>query len=465
MNKRVQFLYDNSPVPVQNAMLSAYGLYLRRLRYGPRHREVFTELMRSQWLGEDELASRQRRELRRLVQHARVTVPFYATLPAVERGDAAELEGLPLVTKDAVQSAGTAIVSRTYAGARLTEIHTGGTTGKPLNIRCTSEVLQANYAFFSRFQTWTGFARGERSATFAGRNIVPRRGDDSGVYWRRNRAANTLLLSSYHLSPRNIPGYVRALRDFQPRLIDSYPSSLAPIAKHLLEHGITDIRPRAIITSSETLDPAARADLTHAFGCPVFDHYGAAEMAALITQCERGTYHVNPEFGIVELLDERGRPVAPGETGQIVATGFLNDVQPLIRYATGDLAVQGTGRCACGRAFPHVERVIGRMDDVIITPEGRRIGRMDPVFKVTAGLHETQIIQDRRDHVRVEIVTAADFREADGDTLKREIERRLGPSMRVDVVRVPHIQRAASGKLRTVVNLVDRATPTQDATQ
>lgn len=462
MNRGAQFLYDRSPVAVQNGLLSAYGLYLRRLRYGLVHRATLEELLRSQWLGAAELAERQSRELVRLVRHARATVPFYAHLPQLDRGDADGLRALPLVSKDAIQAADLDMVSGAYRGARLKEIHTGGTTGKPLNIRCTSEVLQRNYAFFDRFRSWTGCRPGERSATFAGRNIVPRSGDDSGVYWRRNHAANAMLLSSYHLSPDNIPGYVRALQGFAPTLIDSYPSSLAPVAQYVLQHGITDIRPRAIITSSETLEPEARAELEAAFGCRVFDHYGAAEMAALITQCEKGTYHVNPEFGIVELLDDTGSPVAPGEVGQIVATGFLNDVQPLIRYATGDLAVRGSGECPCGRAFPHVQRIIGRRDDVIITPDGRRIGRLDPVFKVTAGLHETQIIQDRRDHVRVEVVTTPLFVDADGETLKREIERRLGPTMKVDIVRVAHIERAASGKLRTVVNLVDRQTPIRE---
>ena len=136
----------------------------------------------------------------------------------------------------------------------------------------------------------------------------------------------------------------------------------------------------------------------------------------------------------------------------------------LFRSATGDLAVQGDGDCPCGRAFPSVQRIIGRRDDVIITPDGRRIGRLDPVFKVTSGLHETQIIQDRRDHVRVEVVTTSNFVAADAEMLKREIERRLGPTMTVDIVRVAQIKRAASGKLRTVVNLVDRSSPGEEET-
>src|SRR5690606_36211484 len=156
------------------------------------------------------------------------------------------------------------------------------------------------------------------------------------------------LCSSYHIGADSVGAYADALAHWQPLYIDSYPSSLAPIARHPLATGGTRNRPRAVITSSETPAPDVRADIAAAFACPVFDHYGAAEMAAFITQCRAGAYHVNADYGVVEVIKD-GRPVRAGETGEIVATGFINPVMPLIRYATGDLAVRGDrSPCACG---------------------------------------------------------------------------------------------------------------------
>lgn len=457
MSSLAQRIYDAAPVPLQHALLTAYGWHLRRLRYGAGYRRVLQELLESQWQDAATVAQHQVDTLASVLDHARRTVPFYANrLPAVREGTRPDLREIPLLTKHEVREAGEALVSTTYRGRRLQETHTGGTTGMPLTIYCTPAVLQRNYAFFARFVSWTGVGPSERRATFAGRNIIPARLDDSGTYWRYNWAARTLLCSSYHLSPQHMTAYAEALRRFRPALIDSYPSSILPLATYLVEHPEVRLGVRAIVTSSETLDLEARGRLERAFGCPVFDHYGAAEMAAFITQCEHGTYHANPEFGVVEIVDERGAPVAPGETGQVVATGFINDAMPLIRYVTGDLAVQGSGTCACGRAFPVIQRIIGRQDDVVITPDGRRVGRLDPIFKVTNGIHETQIIQDRRDHIRVEIVPTSGYQASDGEVLRQELARRLGPTMSIEVVLVPSIPRAASGKLRTVVNLVDR---------
>jgi phenylacetate-CoA ligase len=168
---------------------------------------------------------------------------------------------------------------------------------------------------------------------------------------------------------------------------------------------------------------------------------------------------VNPEFGIVELLRD-GREVMAGEEGEIVATGFINPIMPLIRYSTGDSAVKGDGRCECGRAFPTIQRIEGRLDDVVVTPEGRRVGRLDPIFKSVTSLYETRIVQDAPDHIRVETVLRGPLAPSDRDELLRGLRDRLGSSMRVDFVEVESLPRTRGGKLRSVVNLVERASRT-----
>ena len=458
MNNAFGAMYAASPVWLQHILLSAYGLRLRFLRYGRLQRAYLGELRRTQWLSEEQLRALQLERLNTLVRHAYDTVPLYRSRSTRyhQFTELEQLQELPVLTKDELRAPRSIVTSALWGSRRLQEVHTGGTTGKPLTIYCDRPALQRNYAFFARLREWAGVPRGARVATFAGRTIVSP-GQTRPPYWRFNAAANTLLFSSYHIAPDTLPYYVDRLLAFDPDLIDSYPSSLAPIARYVLNQGISDLRPRAIITSSETLDSDARRIVETALGCRVFDHYGAAEMAALVTQCEAGTYHVNPEFGIVEVLRD-GRPARPGEVGEIVATGFVNPVMPLIRYATGDLAELGAGRCACGRAFPSLARLEGRTDDVLVTPEGRWIGRLDPIFKGVSSLHETQIVQDRTDHVRVDVVPVAAFTDGERDALVHALRQRLGPSMQIDVVQVGRIPRTAAGKFPAVVNLVRHAT-------
>lgn len=445
--------YTHAPVWMQNLLISAYGARLRRIRYGPVGRSTLAMLRASRDVSANDVKSHQLRTLSDVVARAAADVHFYRArgLPKAELTSIDQLRELPLLEKSEIQAAGRAMISDQYRNDRLIEIHTGGTTGKPLAIFCDRATLQRNYAFFSFFKETAGIGEHARTAIFAGRTLLaPSAG---APYWRRNRAANALLFSSYHIGPATLPDYVEALRDFKPELIDSYPSSLEPIARYVLANGITAIRPKAVITSSETLFPAVRASIEKAFACKVFDHYGSAEMVALITQCPAGSYHVEPRFGIVELLED-GQPAAIGRRGEIVATGFINPVMPLIRYRMGDFAIRGTDSCSCGRAGETIERIEGRMDEVIVTPEGKMIGRLDPIFKSVASLYETRVVQDAVDHLRVELVASNDFSPEMEHELEAQLRARIGSAMRVDFVRVPAIERTAAGKLRTTVNLV-----------
>jgi len=452
-------IYFTSPIWLQNLMITAYGVRLRRLRYGRVQRDSLASLRLSQWLPGEELQAIQLGELNRVVSLARKTVPLYHgwRLPDASLGSLDEIRHLPLLTKEQLQQPAAVVTSNRFKGERLQQVHTGGTTGTPLTIYCDRSTLQRNYAFFGRFLEWAGVRAGAKVATFAGRTVVPPK-QDAPPFWRRNAASNTLLFSSYHISPSTVAVYLDRLEAFAPDLIDSYPSSIEPIARHALSRGGSSLRPAAVIASSETLSPSVRELIERAFHTRVFDHYGAAEMAALVTQCEAGSYHANPEFGIVEVLRD-GQPVAPGETGDLVATGFINPVMPLIRYVTGDTAVQGAEPCRCGRAFPTLLGIEGRRDDVLITPEGRRIGRLDPVFKAVSSIHETRIVQDAHDHVRVEMVLHANLAPEEEAALRRELSYRLGPSMKMDLVRVGRLPRTARGKLRAVVNEVGITAP------
>ncbi len=455
-------LYFRAPVWLQEVLLSAYGWRLRFLRYGREHRRVLDELRRSQWLSPDEIEALQLARLNEVLRRAQSTVPLYRDrLPAAPLAALGQLAEVPVLRKEDLRAPRDVLVSREFAGRRLVRIHTGGTTGTPLTVYCDRATLQRNYAFFARLLEWAGVPPRARTATFAGRTLVPP-AQRTPPFWRRNAAGNALLFSSYHIAPSTLGHYVRSLADFRPELIDSYPSSIEPIARYVLESGITSIRPRAVVTSSETLDPAVRALVGQAFGCPVLDHYGSAEMAALVAQCAHGSYHVNPEFGVVEVVRPDGSPAAPGEPGEIVATGFINPVMPIVRYATGDLARRREGTCPCGRAFPMLAGIEGRADDVIVTPDGRRIGRLDPVWKAVSSVHEAQIVQVAADRVRVDVAGDA-VTDDDRAALLRELANRLGPTMRIEVARVERIPRTARGKFRAVVNLVGDPRAPRDA--
>ena len=181
-----------------------------------------------------------------------------------------------------------------------------------------------------------------------------------------------------------------------------------------------------------------------------------AEIVAGASECEAGTVHLWPEVGNVEVLhDSADDALSPGQTGRLVCTGLLNADMPLIRYEIGDLGSLAPAgrRCQCGRTLPILQSVEGRLDDVIRTRDGRRVGRLDPVFKADIPLREAQIIQERLDLVRVRIVPAKGYRARHGDAIIKGLRDRIG-DMDIVLEQVDHIPRTASGKLRGVISRV-----------
>lgn len=453
-------LYHRLPVFLQEAALSLYGARLRFNRYGGNHPRVLRDLKANAQLDAEGMIALQQRLLRQALWHAATRVPYYRELGvwAPDRPeDAVEaLRRWPLLTKSAVQKAGLALLEDGSRQSDLLQIHTGGTTGRALAIYTNASALRQNYAFFERFKQEAGIGPSLRVATFAGRPIVPS-GQENPPFWRRNYASRQLLLSSYHISPRTVDDYIKALESWAPDWIDSYPSSLEPIARRIVQRGGARIQIQAIVTSSETLSAGAREVMERAFGCRVYDQYGSAEMVAFVAQCRAGQYHIHSDYGYVELLDEVGQPVPDGIPGEIVATGFVNAVMPLVRYRMGDLAVRTSAPCTCGSPFPAVSGLLGRMDDVILTPSGRRIGRIDPIFKAVDTLHEARVVQTAIDHIRLEAVTSEGFSDSDRATLLHELRLRVGEEMHLEFAAVPEIPRTKGGKLRMVESPFGRA--------
>ena len=135
-------------------------------------------------------------------------------------------------------------------------------------------------------------------------------------------------------------------------------------------------------------------------------------------------------------------------------TGFANDATPFIRYRIGDVGTRSKHPCPCGRAGEVFLDVDGRVEDYVVTPDGRWIGRMDHVFKEQLEIAEAQILQDDASAIEVRIVPRAGFDAAAETSVLNEIRMRLGEEIRIDLRRVREIPREANGKFRAVKSRV-----------
>jgi phenylacetate-CoA ligase len=457
MLKRAEKLLYALPTGLQNAALSLYGISLLRNRHGGNYRRYYAEAVARSQLSRPQLDEYENETFLRVLRRAVDKVPYYRALHQQGRFPIEKVRGvgdircLPLLEKSELRLNPDQFVNEDYALKDLSVISTTGTTGTPLRIYCNANVRQRNYAFHDRFLTMSGIDKDGLRATIGGRIIVPS-ADRKPPFWRHSYFQKNVLFSSYHLNDSSIGLYIAELQSLQPNYIDSYPSSIYSIASHAKQHAIS-LRgiTKAIVTSGETLFDDQKAVIEEEFGVTVFDQYGCAEMSVLVTSCEQGTYHFHSDFGILEILNANGEAARDGEEGEIVCTGFINDVMPLIRYRIEDRAIAGRRNCPCGSALPTVARVLGRDDDVILTPGGDRVGRLSPVLKGFP-VKEAQFVQEKLGEVKVVLVPDAAYGEADETRLVQELRMRLGNEMRFEFQYVDRIERGKGGKLKSIVS-------------
>ncbi|MCC7291035.1 MAG: phenylacetate--CoA ligase family protein [Phycisphaerales bacterium] len=436
---------------------------LTRRRYGAMYRRLVPLVAQRGGWSPERLEQHVRAALTDMVGHAAAHVPHYRELfrregidPACVRAPA-DLARLPLLTKPDMQARPEAFLDERIPLRRFSRLGTSGTTGAPLQLYRTDEAAQTSFAYFeARCRRPAGMEFGRLPFIMMGGQLVAPATRTRPPFWVYNHAWKQLYLSSYHLSDRNLPHYVRELRRRPYHAILGYPSSLHALARFMIDAGETPLGLRCAITSSETLFDHQRTEIERAFGCCVFDQYGAGELCVFAAECGHGAMHVSCDYGLVEVLDDAGRLAPRGEVGELVCTSLINFGQVFIRYRIGDRGALTDRRCPCGSALPIIERLEGRVDEVLMTPDGRRIGRLDPVFKGVAHVRECQIVQEAPDSFRVRVVPGAGYHDEDGAEIRRNLADRVGAA-RITVERVERIARTASGKFPAVVNHVARA--------
>jgi phenylacetate-CoA ligase len=362
--------------------------------------------------------------------------------------DRLDLNELPFLTKETIRNHYRELCADNYQQYRPSDTHTSGSTGTPTRFLLDSRSNVSHFASIWRVLNWTGYRFGDRFADMTGYII---KNDKLFKYdWR----LNCVHFSSFNFKKEYIPLYIGQLEKFKPVLIKAYPSALDLFCRWLHDLGTQGYRPKAVLTCAETLLDHQKFVIADILRCPVYDFYNQNERAALISTCEHGRYHIHEEYSFVEILNAE----KPSETvGPIVTTTFHNYAMPLIRYQTNDLAaIDRDGLCQCKRMYKTVDKIIGRIEDIVITPDGRYVGRLDAAFKYSPGILMSQIIQKTIDEIRVRLVKASSFTQRDIDKVEDGLRARLGDTIKINYDFVESIQPGRNGKVQFVVSAVGK---------
>lgn len=452
-------LYNALPVFAQNLAFTLGGYWVARTRFSRFFHETLEEWERTMDGPLLHLRAEQRERLDRVMRHARENVPYYRNLPAPshkydpEEAIAETLARIDPLDKAVYRDRWSEFIARDIPPRRRIRVSTSGTTGTALRLWVTPERIAENFAAVWRQRRSYGVDLSDPNLTFNGRMIVPFR-QKRPPFWRRNAYAKQTLFSVYHMSPENLPLYVDSVHDTPARYAQGYPSALHLVGRAMLEAGrpLPPGRLVAVFTSSESLLSFQRSVIEEAFGAPVRDHYAASEQAVSMTACRLNRLHVDMEYCIVEVeLEEETDEYV---RGPLLVTGLGNDVIPFLRYRIGDVGTMAKTPCPCGRPGDSFLEIEGRVEDYVLTPDGRLVGRLDHIFKEQLDVAEAQILQGRAGSVRVLVVPQPSWNADSERSLRKEIRARLGDEMEVEIARVTSIPREPNGKFRAVKSFV-----------
>lgn len=406
-------------------------------------------LSRMEQASSDEIRRFQERRLRLLVRLAAARSPFYRRWFAESGVDPASIRGLddltrlPLLSRTDLMRAPSDFA--VYPLRTMWAARSSGTSGRPVTVYRTAGSSAYELAALSRQWGWFGLPRDTRRVILRGADFAA---DHPGVVTKVVPGNHQLLVSSYHLTPADLPAILTAVRKFRPHAVEGWPSSIALLAALLRDAG-ERLPVLAVITSSEMMSPGQRALMRATFEGPIVDHYGQTERVALAGSCESGDYHVFPDYGIVELLPVEGRP----DAHEIVGTPLHNWGFPLLRYRTGDeVGPTPTAACPCGRAFPRLGAVDGRAEDSFVSADGRVIPLPSSVVDDLDGLLEAQIAQLAPGRFEIRLVPGPSFDpDAGRARALRNVERLIGPGQEVTFRTFDRIPRSANGKLKPAI--------------
>ena len=412
------------------------------------------------WRTPADLLAYQERCLRRLVEHAYRSVPYYRTLlddhgvtPAQIR-TLADLGRLPISSKsDLRRQPALDLLAAGLHPDRLRRVQTTGSSGVPFVLYRSPSERRLHRLFWLRAQREFGQRLGDRVVWVSAKRSPP-----SSRLAKIGDLLRLTGLESYGLDVTARPeSLLQELARLRPGVVVGYPGMLARLGEELRrDGGHAGIRPRFVVAGGEVLTGARRAQIEATWGVPVREVYSCWEMGLVAWECRvTGRLRVCDDSVILEVLKD-GRPAEAGERGEVVLTSLHSFAMPFIRYRIGDIVARDAAPRAGGSPFGTIGMVQGRMLDFFRLPSGRLVHP----YEIIAQLREDgwvgqyQVVQEATGRIVVLVVPGPAFSREKAAAFETRAAAVLGPEATLRVELVERIEPAPSGKFHLARSLV-----------
>jgi phenylacetate-CoA ligase len=249
---------------------------------------------------------------------------------------------------------------------------------------------------------------------------------------------------------------VNQILKIKPTIIYTFPSILEIMIEDFGDK-LSTINPKLVFTQAEELTDRQKRLIEDCWGIKPNETYGSREFARLAFECnDHSGLHVLNDQILLEIVKD-GKVVSSNEQGETIVTSLYNFGMPLIRYRLGDLARWSDDECSCGRSWPLLKAIEGRVTAIITLPSGRRIygnilGSIIRSGENAKFIKRYQIVfQQSKAHFIVKLICYENMTEKEKTLLEQNVSRLLRRScfnedISVEVCFVSSIPPLPSGK-------------------
>ncbi|MGD8853335.1 MAG: hypothetical protein PVI28_13140 [Gammaproteobacteria bacterium] len=418
----------------------------------------------------EEILSLQNQRLSSLLQHAWQHTEYYNEVLSdcgVVRDGKVNLdrfEDIPFLTKDILRDEADRLRAKKVPKGRTPykDSSGGSTTGQPARFWQDSYYWDMNIANKLYHFEVLGKDLGDSEMKIWGSERDLTTGTIGFTAKLKNYIYNRRFEQCFHLPEEQVVSIVNDINRFKPKIIWTYRDGMDVIAGYILRNGLRPHSPVAIYAGGATLYPHIVERIEKAFRAPVINFYGSRELGDVACQCEeKGGLHIASMFNKVEVIDEAGNTLVD-EDGELVVTALMNYTMPFIRYRVGDMGKLTSASCPCGRGWPMLEHVSGRVVEVLINSKGDRI---DPIYMLMVGsdafadsVQRYQIVQEELARITVRSILAPGVSQEQIQpqlkTIREKIRFLMGEDCVVDFEFVDDIPLTKSGKHPYIVRKV-----------
>jgi phenylacetate-CoA ligase len=172
----------------------------------------------------------------------------------------------------------------------------------------------------------------------------------------------------------NMAGHLDIIRRLEPTAIVGVPTFIRKLGQYMISESMSPAETpvsRIICIGEPTRNrdmalTRVGADVEKLWQAKTYSTYASSETITTFCECEaQAGGHLHPDLGLVEIVDENGDRVPPGESGEVVVTPLGVEGMPLIRFKTGDISFLLDAPCPCGRTSSRLGPILGRRKQML----------------------------------------------------------------------------------------------------